>query len=123
MILENTFYNCLNALTGIFCFSIYHGDWTEEDDFGLNALTGIFCFSIEQWEYVNASGQASQCPHGHFLFFNDPNPELYSVNYPCLNALTGIFCFSIRQIWRIIMKTNPSQCPHGHFLFFNQDTQ
>ena len=53
----------------------------------------------------------------------DPNPELYSVNYPCLNALTGIFCFSIRQIWRIIMKTNPSQCPHGHFLFFNQDTQ
>ena len=44
----------------------------------LNALTGIFCFSMKHALGISGYGNLSQCPHGHFLFFNSfgKKPEI-----------------------------------------------
>ena len=61
----------------------------------LNALTGILCFSTTST--LNGSTKRpfqSQCPDGHSLFFHKAiGSEWQKGNYR-LNALTGILCFS-----------------------------
>ena len=91
-----------NALTGIFCF----GTLISLPSFagrklrpGRNALTGIFCFGtwIGDELYVRSKNK-SQCPYGHFLFWNVTSPLTEGENIiPRRNALTGIFCFGTKQ--------------------------
>ena len=60
-----------------------------------NALAGIFCFGtlllLTTWDKL----QKSQCPCGHFLFWNA----------------------AVEVAWEPV--ENGSQCPCGHFLFWN----
>ena len=106
---------------------------------GLNALTGIFCFSIS-WMILSSLAQStSQCPHGHFLFFNRTTGRqrlegrlnaltgIFVFQSTCvethegdqigLNALHGHFCFSITFYQLGKPDRDGSQCPHGHFCF------
>ena len=62
-----------NALTGIFCFGTYYAPpvWKIGGGLCRNALTGIFCFGTHPvCALVLRAGPVSQCPYGHFLFWN-----------------------------------------------------
>ena len=47
---------------------------------------------------VPISSIESQCPYGHFLFWNDcENGRVWLLNRGRRNALTGIFCFGTQR--------------------------
>jgi len=61
----------------------------------------------------------SQCPHGHFCFFNTVDGFM-ALNLPKSQCPHGHFCFfNTSTVRQYIPKFGGSQCPHGHFCFFN----
>ena len=67
---------------------------------------------------TGARSQMSQCPHGHFCFFNQRCQPRGDPRRARLNALTGIFVFSIRSnIYKCSINHNVSM-PSRAFLFF-----
>ena len=90
----------------------------------LNALAGIFCFSTgdpnnERFRCYVAT--LSQCPRGHFLFFN-PSVRRLSGSARWLVSMPSraFFVFQLTKLVKYGKYVSmESQCPRGHFLFFN----